>query len=72
MNTSSIQHPAQTSVLGIMRTRRGLAARSVRTPPVRQRPTFVLRRAVEPTVSIEDAIARYLADQPPQLYRSGA
>ncbi len=72
MNTSSIQHPAQTSAIGIMRTRSGLATRGVRTPSIRQRPTFVARRAVEPTVSIEDAIARYLADQPPQLYRSGA
>lgn len=72
MNTSSIQHLAQTSAMGTMRTRNGLAARGVRTPLVRQRPTFVSRRAVEPTVSIEDAIARYLADQPPQLYRSGA
>nr|WP_093189542.1 hypothetical protein [Thiocapsa sp. KS1] len=72
MNTSSIQHFAQTSAIGIMRTRSGLSARGVRTPSIRQRPTFVSRRAVEPTVSIEEAIARYLADQPPQLYRSGA
>lgn len=72
MNTSSIQHPAQMSAIGIMRTRSGFAARGVRTPSVRQRPTFVSRRAVEPTVSIEDAIARQLADQPPQLYRGGA
>jgi hypothetical protein len=72
MNTSSIQHPAQTSPIGMMQTRSGLAARAVRTPSIRQRPTFVSRRAVEPTVSIEEAIARYLADQPPQLYRSGA
>lgn len=72
MNTSSIQHLAQTSPIGIMRTRSGLAAKAVRTPPVRQRSTFVSRRAAEPAVSIEEAIARYLADQPPQLYRSGA
>ncbi|WP_296808178.1 hypothetical protein [Thiocapsa sp.] len=72
MNTSSIQHPAQPSTFGVMRTRSSLAARGVRTPSVRQRPTFVSRRAIEPPVSIEDAIARWLADQPPQLYRGGA
>lgn len=72
MKTSSIQHPAQPSAMGVMRTRSSLAARGVRNPFVRQRPTFVARRAVEPSVSIEDAIARYLADQPPQLYRGGA
>ncbi|SDX46539.1 hypothetical protein [Thiocapsa roseopersicina] len=72
MNTSSIQHPAQPSTFGVMRTRSGLATRGVRTPSARPRPTFVSRRAVEPTVSIEEAIARYLTDQPPQLYRSGA
>ncbi len=72
MNTSSIQYPAKTSAIGIMRTRSGLTARGIRNPSIRQRPTFVARRAVEPTVSIEETIARYLADQPPQLYRSGA
>jgi hypothetical protein len=72
MNTSSIQYLAQTSAIGIMRTRSGLAARGVRTPSVRQRPTSVSRRAVEPAMSIEEAIVRYLADQPPQLYRGGA
>ncbi|RKT43647.1 hypothetical protein [Thiocapsa rosea] len=72
MNTSSIQHPAQMSAIGVMRTRSGLAARGVRTPSIRQRPTLASRRAAEPTMSIEDAIARYVADQPPQLYRSGA
>jgi len=72
MNTSSIQHPAQTSAIGVMRPRSGLAARGVRNPSIRQRSTFASRRAVEPAVSIEETIARYLADQPPQLYRGGA
>jgi hypothetical protein len=41
----------------------------MRVRSARPRSTFVSRRAVEPTLSIEDAIARYLTDQPPQLYR---
>ncbi|WP_295408026.1 hypothetical protein [uncultured Thiocystis sp.] len=72
MNTSAIQYPAQPSAIGLMRTRTRLVARGVRAPSIRQRLTVVSRRPVESVLSVDEAMARYLADQPPQLYRGGA
>ncbi|WP_276570128.1 hypothetical protein [Thiocystis violacea] len=39
--------------------------------PKSDRTVVVERRAVEPVLSIEDAIRRYVEAQPAQLYRGG-
>lgn len=72
MITCSIQHPAQPSAMSSRRTRVRLATRSVRAPSIRQRVTAASRCVIEAALSMDDVIAHYLADQPPQLYRGGA
>ena len=71
MIISAINHPKQSSMMDSMRAQGRLAASGVRASSTRQRVTVASRRAVDSALSIDDAIARYLAGQPPQLYRSG-
>lgn len=71
MSISSINHPKQSSMMDSMRAKGRLAVSGARAYSTRQRVTVASRRAVDSALSIDDAIARYLAEQPPQLYRSG-
>ncbi|MTW21400.1 hypothetical protein [Allochromatium palmeri] len=72
MIISSTNHAKPSSTMDSMRARGRLAASGVRAPSIRRRASVASRQPVESAMSIDDVMARYLAEQPPQLYRSGA